>query len=43
MRETTRAMTRVARVMAMATTRAIATNSDNMGFPIKKSLAFEDG
>ncbi len=40
---TKRAMRRAERAMATATKRAIATNGDNTGFTINKSLAFEDG
>jgi hypothetical protein len=33
----------MARAMATMTKRAMVTNSNNMGFTIKKSFAFEDG
>jgi hypothetical protein len=36
-------MVRAARVMAMATKRAMVTDSDITGLTIKKSLAFERG
>ncbi len=34
---------RAASAMVMGTKRAMATDSNNMSFSIKKSLAFEDG
>jgi hypothetical protein len=36
-------MVRVARVIATATKRVLMTNSNNKGFTIKKSPAFDDG
>jgi hypothetical protein len=38
-----RAMVRAARAMATVTKKAMVTDSDNTGFTIKKSLAFERG